>query len=72
MHKRHDIYGLTLIEMVIAMILLTFIGMNLIQFFNNICSVELRSKNRTTAVKTGTEDYGGLYVQGSELLHLYC
>lgn len=60
MHKRHNTYGLTLIEMVIAMILLTFIGMNLLQFFNNICSVELRSKNRTTAVKLAQkimEDY---------------
>jgi Tfp pilus assembly protein PilV len=48
---KRTVRGLTLIELVIAMIILFFTCMSLLEFFDNSIRVELKNRDRTTAVK---------------------
>jgi hypothetical protein len=51
MRRRQAIRGLTMLELVLAMVILFFVGMAVLQFFDSSLRLELKNKDRTTAVK---------------------
>jgi len=51
MQRKQTRRGLTLVELVIAMVILFFACMALLKYFDNSIRIELRSKDRTTGAK---------------------
>jgi hypothetical protein len=51
MREKLKMKGLTMLELVLAMVILFFVGMAVLQFFDSSLRMELRNKDRTTAVK---------------------